>query len=83
MPGMQPNPTTRLRRELRSACLGRVWDYCSTVIEQKSYEVTGEGSVARKLFDPRWCTADGLWQLSDFRSLSASQMQKSSRRQRI
>lgn len=37
--------------------------------------------MARKLFDPRWCTADGLWQLSDFRSLSASQMHKSSRRQ--
>jgi len=60
MPDMQPNPLPRLRKELSSTCLGRVWDYCSSVTEQKPYEVTGEGSVARKLYDPHWCTADGL-----------------------
>lgn len=58
MPGMQPNSMPRLRRELRRPCLGRVCDCCSTVTEQKPYEVSGEGSVARKLFDRHWCTAD-------------------------
>lgn len=30
---MKPNLTVRLRRKLRSACLGRGWDCCSPAAE--------------------------------------------------